>query len=75
MVRDVRTEMNQHISRELAGRQVDEAGAVMVARDLVHRLRAEDPALLLGWLQVHAVDALAHHIARRHPAPGRRPSV
>lgn len=71
MARDVRLEMNLAIRRELDGRLVDEAGAGTVARELVRRLRAEDPALLVGWLQVHAVDALTAHIARRHPAPVR----
>ena len=71
MARDVRLEMNRAIRRELNGRLVDEADAGRVAADLVKRLRAEDPALLLGWLQTQAVTALAAHIARRHPAPVR----
>ena len=71
MARDVRLEMNLAIRRELAGRLVDESGAGAVAKDLVRRLRAEDPALLLGWLQTQAVTALAAHMARRHPAPVR----
>ena len=71
MTRDVRTEMNRRISAELAGRLVDETGAGPVAVELVRRLRAEDPALLLHWLQTQAATALAAHIARRHPAPVR----
>jgi len=71
MARDVRLELNRIVNRELAGRLVDQAGAGTVAADLVKRLRAEDPALLAGWLQTQAVTALAAHIARRHPAPVR----
>jgi hypothetical protein len=71
MARDVRLELNRIVNRELAGRLVDQAGAGTVAADLVKRLRAEDPALLAGWLQTQAVTALAQHIARRHPAPVR----
>lgn len=71
-MRDVRSEMNRRISAVLAGQLVNEAGAGSVARDLVKRLRAEDPALLGAWLQLHAAEALGHHIARRHPAPVRR---
>lgn len=71
MARDVRLEMNLVIRRELGGRLVDANGAGTVAEDLVRRLRAEDPALLVGWLQAHAVEALGQHIARRHPAPVR----
>jgi len=71
MARDVRLEMNRLVSRELAGQLVDRDGAGSVARDLVRHLRAEDPALLAGWLQAHAVEALGAHIARRHPAPVR----
>lgn len=71
MARDVRTEMNRRISATLAGRLVNAEGAGSVAEDLVRRLRAEDPALLLGWLQAHAVETLGRHIARRHPAPVR----
>lgn len=69
--RDVRLEMNLTIRRELNGRLVNAEGAGSVAEDLVRRLRAEDPALLLGWLQAHAVETLGRHIARRHPAPVR----
>lgn len=78
MARDVRLEMNLIIRRELAGRLVDPGAAGTLATDLVRRLRAEDPALLAGWLQAHAVEALGRHIARRHPAPirsGPRKSV
>lgn len=71
MARDVRSEMNQCIRVALAGRLVNAEGAGSVAEDLVRRLRAEDPALLLGWLQAHAVETLGRHIARRHPAPDR----
>lgn len=71
MARDVRLEMNLAIRREFNGRLVDQAGAGTVAVELVRRLRAEDPALLLGWLQAHAVEALTQHVARRHPAPIR----
>lgn len=71
MARDVRLEMNLTIRRELGGRLVNADAAGSVAEDLVRRLRAEDPALLLGWLQAHAVEALGRHIARRHPAPMR----
>jgi hypothetical protein len=71
MARDVRTEMSRQISAALAGELVNAEGAGTIARDLVRRLRAEDPALLVGWLQAHAVEALGQHIARRHPAPVR----
>ena len=71
MARDVRLEMNLTIRRELGGRLVNADAAGSVAEDLVRRLRAEDPALLLGWLQAHAVETLGRHIARRHPAPDR----
>lgn len=71
VARDVRLEMNLAIRRHLAGRLVDQAAAGSVAADLVKRLRAEDPALLAGWLQLHAAEALGAHIARRHPAPVR----
>jgi hypothetical protein len=72
MARDVRLEMNRIVNRELAGRLVDGDAAGAVAADLVRRLRAEDPGLLVGWLQLHAAEALGAHIARRHPAPVRR---
>lgn len=71
MARDVRLEMNLKIRRELNGRLVKADAAGSVAEDLVRRLRAEDPALLAGWLQAHAVETLGRHIARRHPAPLR----
>lgn len=71
MARDVRLEMNLAIRRQLGGRLVNAEAAGSVAEDLVRRLRAEDPALLAGWLQAHAVEALGRHIARRHPAPVR----
>lgn len=73
MPRDVRFEMNQRISTTLAGRLVDGEGAESAARQLVRRLRAEDPTLLLAWLQLHAVETLGRHIARRHPAVQRGP--
>lgn len=63
--------MNARITRELGGRLVDEAGAGSVAAELVRKLRAEDPGLLVAFLQLHAVEALTAHIARRHPAPVR----
>lgn len=71
--------MNRRISAEPAGRLVDGAGASSVATDLVRRLRAEDPALLVGWLQSHAVEALAAHVAGGPPlpcgtVPARKPS-
>ena len=71
MARDYRLEMARIVNRELHGRLVDQAGAGSVAQDLVRRLRAEDPALLAGFLQLHAAEALAAYIARRHPAPSR----
>lgn len=74
-MRDARSAMyamNARITRELGGRLVDEAGAGSVAADLVRKLRAEDPGLLVAFLQLHAVEAVAAHIARRHPAPARK---
>jgi|GEM_PF-5224292 len=71
MARDVRLEMNLAIRRHLDGRLVDQGAAGDAARDLVRKLQAQDPALLLGWLQTQAVPVLAAHIARRHPAPVR----
>lgn len=71
MARDVRLEMNRRIRAALGGRLVTADAAGSVAQDLVRRLRTEDPALLAGWLQLHAAEALGAHIARRHPAPVR----
>ena len=71
-MRDVKLEMNLIIRRELAGRLVNEDAAGSVARDLVKRLRAQDPALLASWALTYAEESLARHIARRHPAPVRR---
>jgi len=70
-MRDVRLEMNLLIRRELAGRLVNEDAAGSVARELVKRLRAQDPALLASWALTYAEESLARHIARRHPAPVR----
>lgn len=71
-MRDYSGQMHAIIRAELAGRLVDQAGAGTVATGLVRRLRAQDPALLMGFLQLHAAETLAAHIARRHPAPVRR---
>lgn len=44
------------------------AAAPLIATDLVKRLRAQDPDLLAGWLDVRAAAILADAIERRRQA-------
>lgn len=60
--RDYLTEMNAAIEAAIPD---GDYAAPLVAADLVERLRAEDPELLTGWLDLRATVFLADAVARR----------
>lgn len=67
MSRDYLTDMNEAIEETIPD---GDYTAPLVAADLVDRLRAEDPDLLTGWLELKAAVFLADAVARR--SNGRR---
>lgn len=62
MSRDYLTDMNEAIEEAIPD---GDYTAPLVAADLVDRLRAEDPDLLTGWLELKAAVFLADAVARR----------
>lgn len=62
MSRDYLTDMNEAIEEAIPD---GDYTAPLVAADLVDRLRAEDPDLLSGWLELKAAVFLADAVARR----------
>lgn len=62
MSRDYLTDMNEAIEQAIPD---GDYTAPLVAADLVDRLRAEDPDLLSGWLELKAAVFLADAVARR----------
>lgn len=62
MDRDYLADMNAAIEEAIPD---GDYTAPLVAADLVDRLRAEDPDLLLGWLELKASVFLADAVARR----------
>lgn len=62
MSRDYLTDMNEVIEEAIPD---GDYTAPLVAADLVDRLRAEDPDLLSGWLELKAAVFLADAVARK----------
>lgn len=62
MSRDYLTDMNEAIEEAIPD---GDYTAPLVAADLVDRLRAEDPDLLTGWLELKAAVFLADAVARK----------
>lgn len=62
MSRDYLADMNEAIEEAIPD---GDYTAPLVAADLVDRLRAEDPDLLIGWLELKAAVFLADAVARR----------
>lgn len=62
MSRDYLADMNEAIENAIPD---GDYTAPLVAADLVDRLRAEDPDLLTGWLELKAAVFLADAVARR----------